>query len=112
MMSTPIILVKCDVRMKLLYTNPQKLFSDNVSDGIKQAMEWFKCNNLFLHNDNTVILNMAFSEKDGMSNPINFDNTDIVPSISAKFLGVTVNKTLTTSKHVSSVLSKCNGRIL
>ena len=55
---------------------------------------------------------MAFSEKDGMSNPINFDNTDIVPSISAKFLGVTVNKTLTTSKHVSSVLSKCNGRIL
>ena len=43
------------------------------------------CNNMFLHNDNTVILNMASSEKDGMSNPINFDNTDIVPSISANF---------------------------
>ena len=90
---------------------PVKTFSDNVSDGIKQAVEWSKCNNMLLNNDKTVILNVAFSEKDGMSNPINFDNTDIVPSDSAKFLGVTVDKTLTFSQHVSSVLSKCNSRI-
>ena len=53
----------------------------------------------------------AFSEKDGIDNPISFDNTDIVPSNSAKFLGVTVDRTLTFSEHVSKILSKCNSRI-
>ena len=90
---------------------PVKNFSDNVSDGIKQAVEWSKCNNMLLNNDKTVILNVAFSEKDGIDNPISFDNTDIVPSNSAKFLGVTVDRTLTFSEHVSKILSKCNSRI-
>ena len=66
---------------------------------------------MLLNNDKTVILNVAFSEKDGIDNPISFDNTDIVPSNSAKFLGVTVDRTLTFSEHVSKILSKCNSRV-
>ena len=35
---------------------------------------------------------------------------DIVPSKCAKFLGVTVDSTLTFSEHVSQLLSKCYSR--
>ena len=68
-------------------------------------------NNMILNNDKTVILNVAFSDREGMNDPIPFHCGDIVPSKSAKFLGVTVDSTLTFSQHVSQLLSKCNSRI-
>ena len=66
---------------------------------------------MILNNDKTLILNVAFSDREGMNDPIPFHCGDIVPSKSAKFLGVTVDSTLLFSQHVSQLLSKCNSRI-
>ena len=90
---------------------PVRNLSDNVSAGIEQAMAWSETNNMILNNDKAVILNVAFSDREGMNDPIPFHCGDIVPSKSAKFLGVTVDSTLTFSQHVSQLLSKCNSQI-
>ena len=69
-------------------------------------MTWSDTNNMILNNEKT-----AFSEREGTNDPIPFHCGDIVPSKCAKFLGVTVDSTLTFSDQVSQLLSKCYSQI-
>jgi hypothetical protein len=68
-------------------------FDDNVSHGIHQAIEWSEDNNMLLSNAKTMILNVAFFEKDVMDQLILTKNENISPSKGAKFLRITVDRT-------------------
>ena len=67
---------------------PVRNLSDNVSAGIEQAMAWSETNNMISNNDKTLILNVAFSDREGMNDPLPYHCADIVPSKSVKFLEV------------------------
>ena len=77
-----------------IYT-PVKHPNHSVANGIQQASDWSVANNMQLNHDKTVILNVAFSERKGIDDPVKYLDTDILPSKSAKFLGVTIDRTLT-----------------
>ena len=52
---------------------------------------------MLLNDSKTAILNVAFSERLGIKDPLTYDGTDIHPVDSATFLRLTTDKTLTFS---------------
>ena len=90
---------------------PIRSASENVAQGIAQAHQRSLSNDMLQNDSKTVILDVAFSERLGINDPVTYDGTDIHPADSATFFGLTTDKTLTFSGHTTNVASKCNSRL-
>jgi len=64
---------------------PIRSASENVAQGIAQAHQWSLSNNMLLNDSKTVILDVAFSERLGINDPVTYDGTDIHSANSAIF---------------------------
>ena len=71
-------------------------------------MEWFDSNLLSLNFDKTYY--MQFLTKNKISNNINieYDNTLIAQANVVKFLGITVDNTLSWKQHIDTIIPKLN----
>ena len=87
--------------------------TENISDAILLANTWSEQNNMILNSSKTVILNVAFTNKPAMHLGISYgdDNLFISPSEHTKFLGIFIDNTLTFSRHVDYIISKCSQRL-
>lgn len=81
----------------LLVAGPRNVDLANISkEALKKAQNWFDANKLCLNSNKTVCINFG---KNCVSN-------DIFSNDSTKFLGLTINRTLSWSDHVDMLCSK------
>lgn len=73
-----------------------------------QLNEWFKVNKLTLNSDksNFIIFRSRQNKITNLPEKINFDDTCISRSVSAKYLGVTLDGHLTWNQHITEVCNK------
>jgi len=79
----------------------------NIGEVIEQVNMWSINNNMLLNQSKPTILNVALSEKKLSDMAVQ----QVSPSNTAKFLGVTVDSTLSFNKHVDTISAKCNSKL-
>ena len=79
-----------------------------------QLNEWFKVNKLTLNSDksNFIIFRSRQNKITNLPEKINFDDTCISRSVSAKYLGVILDENLTWNQHSLSLILQQTEKIL
>ena len=86
--------------------------TDSIAPAILRTQQWADDDYMLLNADKTVIMNVLLNYHHEYNDPVNLGNeVSILPSQTAKFLGITLDDHLSFSKHVESLISSCNSRL-
>jgi len=83
-------------------------FKFNTNDIFHEINKWFHSNLLMLNYDNTYFMQFLTKTDHEINRQVSFGNRKIATTQSLKFLGLTIETTLTWKKHIGELTSRLN----
>ena len=94
------------------FTKHLAIKGKSVAEAVTHTMKWAVDNMMLLNANKTVIMNVYFNGRTNYDETIFVDDSvSVQPSTDTKFLGIHIDKHLTFSNHVDSIVSSCNSRL-
>ena len=88
-------------------TNPSPIeFADKLNKIFTNVNEWFRNNLLFLNYNKTTYLQFRTNSSQKLSSNIKLLNKQITNSMNTKFLGLTIEETLSWKSYINQILCR------
>jgi hypothetical protein len=92
-----------------IITNSNKAeFKHNTDDIFSEINKWLRCNLLSLNYDKTTLLQFVTKTNQETDMQISLSNTNITNTRSIKFLGLTIDASLTWKYHINELTTRLN----
>jgi len=93
--------------ISFIITNPSPIeFADKLNKVFTNVSEWFRNNLLFLNFNKTTYLQFQTKNSQKLGSNIKLLNNQVTNSTSTKFLGLTIEETLSWKWHINQILSR------
>ena len=94
--------------MFIIASRDETEFKFKTNEIFNEINKWFHSNLLMLNYDKTYFLQFLTKSDNAINMQVSFGNRKIATTQSLKFLGLTINTTLTWKHHVGELMSKLN----